>query len=41
MLAAKMKEAIGEWKPKTDAKKPEKDRRYQNTLLVMGWLDGK
>ncbi len=28
------------WKETSQAKKPEKDRDYQNTLLVMSWLSG-
>lgn len=28
------------WKPNTKAKKPDKDRDYQNTLLIMKWLQG-
>jgi hypothetical protein len=33
MLAAKT------WKPTSQAKKPEKDKDHQNTLLVMKWLE--
>ena len=29
------------WKPQSQAKKPEKDREHQNTLLVINWLEGK
>jgi len=29
------------WKEQSHAKKPEKDRDYQNTLLVKTWLEGK
>lgn len=38
-LQAKMQATQGQWKPESQAKKPEKDRSYQNTLLVMRWLD--
>ena len=41
LLAARMKAGSAEWKPQSHARKPERDRAYQNTLLVMGWLDGK
>ncbi|MEF3168222.1 MAG: type III-B CRISPR module RAMP protein Cmr6 [Deltaproteobacteria bacterium] len=30
-----------EWKESSRAKKPEKDREYQKTLLVKSWLEGK
>lgn len=39
-LEAKMRAAKGEWKETSQAKKPEKDREHQNTLLVMKWLRG-
>ena len=29
------------WKEASTKKKPEKDKDYQNTLLVKGWLEGK
>lgn len=29
------------WREKSEAKKPEKDRDYQDTLLVKSWLEGK
>ena len=29
------------WKETSTKKKPEKDKDYQNTLLVKGWLEGK
>ncbi|WP_295401717.1 type III-B CRISPR module RAMP protein Cmr6 [uncultured Thiocystis sp.] len=37
-LERRMKDAKGQWKPQSQAKKPEKDREHQNTLLVMSWL---
>ncbi len=40
-LAARMKESKGQWKESSQAKKPEKDKEYQNTLLVKSWLEGK
>lgn len=40
-LEQKMRATKGEWKESSQAKKPEKDREYQNTLLVKGWLEGK
>jgi len=39
-LKARMHGEKGQWKEASQAKKPEKDREYQNTLLVMGWLNG-
>lgn len=39
-LQARMQATKGQWKPASQAKKPEKDREYQNTLLVMQWLKG-
>ncbi len=29
------------WREKSEAKKPEKDRNYQDTLLVKSWIEGK
>lgn len=29
------------WREKSEAKKPDKDRDHQNTLLVKAWLEGK
>lgn len=40
-LKAAMQAAKGQWKETSQAKKPEKDREYQNTLLVRSWLGGK
>jgi CRISPR-associated protein Cmr6 len=37
-LEQRMKNEKGQWKPQSQAKKPEKDRPHQNTLLVMQWL---
>ncbi|NEX15496.1 MAG: type III-B CRISPR module RAMP protein Cmr6 [Halochromatium sp.] len=37
-LQARMQTTKGQWKPESKAKKPEKDREHQNTLLVMQWL---
>ena len=37
-LEKTMRASKGEWKERSQAKKPEKDREYQNTLLVKGWL---
>jgi CRISPR-associated protein Cmr6 len=39
-LEAAMRSAK-QWRESSQAKKPEKDREYQNTLLVRGWLEGK
>lgn len=39
-LKAKMQATKGLWKESSQAKKPEKDRDYQNTLLVKQWLGG-
>lgn len=38
-LMTKMQDAK-EWKEVSQAKKPEKDKTYQNTLLVKQWLQG-
>lgn len=38
-LMTKMQDAK-EWKEVSQAKKPEKDKAYQNTLLVKKWLQG-
>ena len=40
-LKTRMQATKGEWKEVSQAKKPAKDREYQNTLLVKSWLDGK
>jgi hypothetical protein len=40
-LEARMRQAKGQWKESSQAKRPEKDKEYQNTLLVKAWLDGK
>jgi CRISPR-associated protein Cmr6 len=40
-LEARMRQTKGQWKESSQAKKPEKDKEYQNTLLVKAWLDGK
>lgn len=40
-LEARMQQAKGQWKESSQAKKPEKDKEYQNTLLVKAWLAGK
>lgn len=39
-LKAKMQATKGLGKETSQAKKPEKDRDYQNTLLVKQWLAG-
>lgn len=39
-LKARMQAEKGQWKETSLAKRPEKDREYQNTLLVMKWLRG-
>ena len=39
-LQTKMQETKGQWKETSQAKKPEKDKEYQNTLLVKAWLAG-
>lgn len=39
-LQTRMQATKGQWKPTSQAKKPEKDREHQNTLLVMQWLKG-
>lgn len=38
MRLQQMMQAAKTWKPSTQAKRPEKDRDHQNTLLVIGWL---
>ncbi|MBU0500421.1 MAG: type III-B CRISPR module RAMP protein Cmr6 [Gammaproteobacteria bacterium] len=38
ILERKMKATSGAWKEATQAKKPERDREYKNTLLVKQWL---
>jgi CRISPR-associated protein Cmr6 len=40
-LLKTMQTTKGQWKETSQAKKPEKDREYQNTLLVKSWLGGK
>ncbi len=40
-LKARMQAEKGQWKETSQAKKPDKDREYQNTLLVLAWLQGK
>ncbi len=35
-----MRAEKGRWKESTEAKKPEKDKDYQNTKFVMGLIDG-
>lgn len=37
-LQTRMQATRGQWKPESRAKKPEKDREHQNTLLVMQWI---
>ncbi|MDP2432337.1 MAG: type III-B CRISPR module RAMP protein Cmr6 [Pseudomonadota bacterium] len=39
-LRARMQAEKGQWKETSQAKKPDKDREYQNTSLVMRWLRG-
>jgi CRISPR-associated protein Cmr6 len=39
-LKARMRVEKGQWKETSQAKKPDKDREYQNTLLVTKWLQG-
>lgn len=36
-----MMQAAKKWKESTQAKKPEKDGDYQDTLLVKAWIEGK
>lgn len=40
-LKVAMQANKGQWKETSQAKKPDKDREYQHTLLVLGWLQGK
>jgi CRISPR-associated protein Cmr6 len=40
-LKQRMQATKGLWKEHSQARRPEKDREYQNTLLVMRWLEGK
>jgi CRISPR-associated protein Cmr6 len=40
-LKTAMQAAKGQWKETSQAKKPDKDREFQNTLLVLDWLQGK
>lgn len=40
-LEHRMRTEKGQWKPESQAKRPDKDREYQNTLLVQAWLEGK
>jgi CRISPR-associated protein Cmr6 len=37
-LKARMQATKGQWKESSQAKKPEKDKEYQNTLQVNAWL---
>ena len=30
----------GRWKATSTKRRPDKDKDYQNTLLVKGWLEG-
>ena len=39
-LRERMQAEKGKWKETTAAKKPEKDSDYQNTLLVIRWING-
>jgi CRISPR-associated protein Cmr4 len=39
-LQASMQAAKGRWKETSHAKRPEKDKEYQNTVLVKKWLAG-
>ena len=39
-LKTRMQATKGQWKETSQAKKPEKDKEYQNTLLVKAWLAG-
>ena len=39
-LQASMQAAKGQWKETSHAKRPEKDKEYQNTVLVKKWLAG-
>ena len=40
-LQQEMQISKGQWKETSQAKKPEKDKEFQNTLLVKQWLAGK
>lgn len=40
-LRERMQAEKGKWKETTEAKKPDKDKEYQNTKLVMGWIEGR
>lgn len=40
-LEKKMHSAVGQWKEQTQKRNPERDKEYQNTLLVKGWLAGR
>lgn len=40
-LEQQMRSTQGQWKESSKAKRPEKDRAYQNTLLVKEWLAGR
>jgi CRISPR-associated protein Cmr6 len=37
-LKSRMEASPGQWKPQSHARRPEKDKEHQNTLLVLGWL---
>ncbi len=39
-LKARMQAAKGQWKETSQAKRPDKDKEHQNTLLVQRWLEG-
>lgn len=38
-LEALMRQTRGQWKPSSEAKRPERDGEHQNTLLTLQWLD--
>lgn len=40
-LKVRMQATKGQWKETSQAKRPEKDKEYQNTLKVKEWLEGK
>lgn len=40
-LKSRMQASKGEWKETSQAKRPDRDREHQNTLLVLDWLEGK
>ena len=39
-LQTRMQTTPGQWKPQSQAKRPERDKEHQNTLLVLRWLQG-